>query len=248
MVFFSRGGNWFDYHGQCDLVLLHAPNFDGQGRDLLIHVRTTLRYEYSYIESAAIKIGEDVLEVGSFGDFALNGVDTPNLREENQALAGYSVHHTQAESLKHSFDIVLSKHENITISTYKDIVKVSVEGGWASARFFHKSVGMMGSYKGTLFGRDGVTNMENDINAFGQEWQVTDKEPMLFQKARAPQFPRKCVLPGPRSANQRRLEEIVQEASAEAACAYLMQERSRFDNCVVDVMAFGDVEVAKTYN
>ena len=36
------GGSWFDYHGECDLVLLHVPEFDG-GSPLSIHVRTTIR-------------------------------------------------------------------------------------------------------------------------------------------------------------------------------------------------------------
>ena len=36
------GGRWFDYHGECDLVLLHVPSFHN-GKDLNIHVRTTIR-------------------------------------------------------------------------------------------------------------------------------------------------------------------------------------------------------------
>ena len=50
--------------GECDLVLVHIDDFQN-GLPLDIHIRTKIRYEdYSYIESAAIKIGDDILEVG----------------------------------------------------------------------------------------------------------------------------------------------------------------------------------------
>jgi hypothetical protein len=57
---------WYDFHGICDLVLLENDEFDdGKGMDIVI--RTKPRYEYSFIEAAAIKLGEDILEVGSYG-------------------------------------------------------------------------------------------------------------------------------------------------------------------------------------
>ena len=59
--------------GICDLVLLRANDFaDGLG--LNIHIRTKERYGYSFIESAAIQIGKDVVEIGSYGDYFFNGV------------------------------------------------------------------------------------------------------------------------------------------------------------------------------
>ncbi|CAB9519418.1 expressed unknown protein [Seminavis robusta] len=58
---------WYDFHGQCDLVFLENKDFNnGQGMD--IHVRTTARYQYSYIEAAALRIGDDVLQVSSHGN------------------------------------------------------------------------------------------------------------------------------------------------------------------------------------
>ena len=42
-------GDWYGFHGQCDLVLVDAPlALEGQG--IFIHARTTARYDYSYIE------------------------------------------------------------------------------------------------------------------------------------------------------------------------------------------------------
>ena len=46
--------------GACDMHLVEAPFF-APGMELTIDVRTKIRYDYSYIESAAIKIGDDVL-------------------------------------------------------------------------------------------------------------------------------------------------------------------------------------------
>ena len=38
----SWSGEWFDYHAECDLLLMHAPKFDGTN-NLDIHVRTTIQ-------------------------------------------------------------------------------------------------------------------------------------------------------------------------------------------------------------
>ena len=41
-------GEWFDFHGQGDLVFISNPEFNlGLGLD--VHIRTTVRYLYSYI-------------------------------------------------------------------------------------------------------------------------------------------------------------------------------------------------------
>ena len=55
------GQTYYDYHGECDLVLLDAPSF-AHGLGLTAHTRNKGRYGYSFIESAAIKIGDDILE------------------------------------------------------------------------------------------------------------------------------------------------------------------------------------------
>merc|ERR1712151_340570 len=52
----------FEYHGQCDLVLVKDEKFaDGLGID--VQIRTKLVRFWSYIKSAAIRIGSDILEV-----------------------------------------------------------------------------------------------------------------------------------------------------------------------------------------
>jgi hypothetical protein len=55
------------------MVMVSAPDFQ-QGLGLQVHIRTTIRYQYSYIESLAVRIGEDTLQVSSFGEYSFNGV------------------------------------------------------------------------------------------------------------------------------------------------------------------------------
>jgi hypothetical protein len=64
----------------------------------------------------------------------------------------------------------------------------------------------------------------DDANAFGQEWQVLDTEPSLFQTVRLPQHPQQVrTLPSPmQEASQlrRRLSESssIDQLAAEQAC------------------------------
>ena len=44
-----------------------------------------------------------------------------------------------------------------------------------------------------LLGRDGVNDMSKNLNDYGEEWQVRDTEPKLFQDQRAPQYPDRCI-------------------------------------------------------
>ena len=237
-------GDRFDFHGQCDLMFLDAPNFDN-GNGLSIHLRTTGRYTYSFIESLALKIGSDILQVSSWGNYILNGISQADLPA---TLSGFSVNHTQVNEMKHQFVIDLStlagnSGETILIQTFKDWVGVKVQH--LDSSHFEDSTGMMGHFHtGTMLARDGVTVME-DSNAFGQEWQVLDTEPMLFQTVRAPQYPDNCVLPGDATSQlRRRLEENgIEKVAAERACAPLVG--AQLDACVFDVMATGDLDMAK---
>jgi hypothetical protein len=228
---------------------MHVSDFDGRGNDLDLHIRTTIqRDQYSYIESAAVQIGGDVLEVASYGDISVNGVDTPDFDDDSvNQLAGYGIVHTMVNKKKHSVDVVLGPNTNITLGSYKHLVSVSVVSGGMGSKFFGESSGLMGSYSGVLLARDGVTVMD-DMNVFGQEWQVrSEEEPMLFRSAREPQFPEKCVLPTVQAARtkRRRLGETIARKIAEKACARASD--NAFNACVFDVMSVGDVEAAEIW-
>ena len=91
-----------------------------------------------------------------------------------------------------------------------------------------------------MLGRDGTTIL-NDPNEFGQEWQVRTDEPKLFQNSeRSPQYPQQCVLPDVKSVG-RRLGHSVALKAAEEACAHWTKNKKE---CIFDVMATGDLEVA----
>jgi hypothetical protein len=79
---------------------------------------------------------------------------------------------------------------------------------------------------------------------FGQEWQVLESEPTLFQNLRLPQHPMECTLPPPMKASQLRrrlLESSVDELTAEKDCARWGEGKN---DCVFDVLTTGDLEMA----
>ena len=131
---------------------------------------------------------------------------------------------------------------NLDSKTHKDFVSVLIEQGLS--KHFGKSVGLMGDFrKGRRFARDGKTVLD-DANAFGQEWQVLESEPKLFQTLRFPQHPKMCTMPTPVQASQlrRRLSESsVDELAAEKACEHWGEGK---DDCVFDVLTTGDLDMA----
>ncbi|CAB9510568.1 expressed unknown protein [Seminavis robusta] len=248
-------GEYFDFHGECDLVLAHAKRFDGK-QDLDIHARTTIQWgKFSYIESAAVKIGEDVLEVSSWGEYSLNGVDDalPNSdqvlfvrKQVNVAtLGGYPIHHVEVDNSnkRHIFDIVLNEHVNITVSSMKHLVSIKINH--SDERYLKDVVGLLGDIHGNMLARDGVTSLQEDPVAMGLEWQVRDDDVKLFETDRHPQYPQKCILPEITAEREaRRLGEGVTEGEAEVACAHLRSNAHAFANCVYDVTAMNDLELA----
>jgi hypothetical protein len=231
-------GQHFDYHGECDLVLLHSSEF-GLGLGLDVHIRTKIRRDMAYISSAALRIGSDVLEVESQGVYYLNGVAGAALPAE---FSGFVFSHTQPTDKQHVFEVYTEGRERIKLKTYKDFVSVLIEQG--GVKHFGDSVGLMGDFgQGRMIARDGKTVLE-DANAFGQEWQVRDTEPSLFQTLRLPQYPLECTLPPPVKASQLRrrlLESSVDELTAEKACAHWGEGK---DDCIFDVLTTGDLEMA----
>lgn len=254
----SFSGEYFEYMGECDLVLLRVPNFGGGKDDLTVHVRTTIRYDYSYIEVAAIRIGEDTLEVTGWGEYSVNDVQDAtiltSLKDKTghegllSKIGGYPIFHTlktDDQHRHHQFDIVLPHHQNITITSLKDIVNVKINH--ASFEYFGNVEGILGNHHGQMLARDGVTDLSGDINALGQEWQVRDNEPMLFTLDRLPQYPQKCNLPNVAERESRRVGEGISEEQAKVACAHLKANTKRFENCIYDVTITNDLDQASAY-
>ena len=242
----------FEYHGQCDLVLTKDANFaDGVGLD--IQLRTKLVRYWSYIRNAAVRIGHDIIE--------LEGSDDPqdqhvrywyNMQfrsDEAKTLGGFPMTIRRSHSKLTKIEIDLnSKYPGVKIfmSTYKEFVKVEVQG--ATEEAFGSSVGLLGDFKtGKTLARDGETYI-HDFREYGNEWQVTPMEDMLFHSTEEPQFPKKCLDPeDPRGERRRRLDESdITMEQAEKACARLKDPLDQKD-CVYDILATQDIGMAGAF-
>lgn len=232
----------FSRAGICDLVLLAAPGFS-TGLGLDVQIRTKPRYGYSYIEAVAIRVGEDVLEVGSYGEYMVNGVRDASL--DDVKLGGvYAIEHEEQSEKAHRFTIKTGQEEALIVKTHNDMVNFRVENG--GPENFETATGMMGSYSnGSLLARDGATVMKkNQLDRFGQEWQVQADEGELFQ---LPSPYKHCVLPSNIQQSRRRLGEAsVSKEAATIACARFKENRKR-DMCVLDVIAMADLEAADVH-
>lgn len=129
----------------------------------------------AFIESAAIKIGDSVLEVSLYGMYMLDGISNADLHDAT--LSTFPLTHKQVSDKKHLFEIDIGGGNSIAISTMKDIVSVKInpsEEEIAEDMFtawFANSTGLIGSMStDKLLARDGVTEIE-DTNDYGQEWQ-----------------------------------------------------------------------------
>jgi hypothetical protein len=145
-------GHKYDYHGACDLVLLHSEKFD-DGLGIDIHIRTKHRGQYSYITTAALRIGDEIFEVmgQDGGTHILNG-------EVNMALpakiAGHKITYNRHSDFQQTYLIHLPQKQTVVIKTWHDIVSVSIEHGTEAD--FGDAVGLMGDFStGRLMARDG---------------------------------------------------------------------------------------------
>ena len=250
---FSTVKTWknehFEYHGQCDMILAKDQEFaNGVGID--VQIRTKLVRFWSYIKTAAIRLGNDILEVeGSANSEDLEAHYWMNLEYQGElkTLGGFPV--TVFGSHKRRFEIDLSSmypNQKIVISTLKEFIRIDFQNG--SEEAFGKTVGMLGDFHtGKTLARDGLTVL-NDFTEFGNEWQVLPTDDMLFHDISEPQFPRKCIEPEvSRGQRRRRLDESsITEEQAEAACARLTDEADRKD-CVYDILATQDLDMIGAY-
>ncbi|CAB9497210.1 expressed unknown protein [Seminavis robusta] len=240
------GHQIYDYMGACDMHLIQAPHF-APGLPMTVDVRTKIcpRNFYSFIESAVVQIGDETLEVGSFGEYLLNGVEGADMPA---SIAGFEVNVFNPNKNFHIVEIYLGEgkkfgNEKIVLRAFKDMVTVRIE--YASKERFHGSTGMMGEFEtGVVLARDGITRLEDPIE-IANEWQVRDTDQMLFDSVNGPQYPEACILPDmiAEQAARRLRGNTVSKEAAEKACAR-WSHASRA-GCVTDVMATGDLELAQ---
>eukprot|EP00980_Cylindrotheca_fusiformis_P011252 scaffold2587_cov101-Cylindrotheca_fusiformis.AAC.1 len=256
--FRTWNGGHFEYHGQCDMIL--------------VQIRTKLVKFWSFIQNAAIRIGDDVLEIQGSPDLSVNKGNNHywiNSIYQGQVttLGGFPVKanyagkdknkrwffskHGGGNKISRSFEIDLSSKypgQKIVIGSYKEFVRVDFHNADVDA--FGHSVGMLGEFaSGKTLARDGVTEL-NDYTKLGHEWQVIPEEDgMLFHNVSYPQYPEKCIDPESRAMKRRhrRLgESFITDEQAEAACAPIEDALDRKD-CIYDVLVTQDLTMVGAY-
>jgi len=236
--FKTWSGDKYDYHGECDLVLVDHPSFsDGLG--LKIHIRTTRVKYFSYISNIAVQIGGDVLEFDNdVTNFLINGeTAAPQQKYVRTLLSGFHVRRDPK-----AISIRLDDHIKARIDL------IQRKNGWpavvidgATTDIFKASLGLLGDWEtGKRLARDGKTVMDDpDPTNFALEWQVRDTEPMLFKEARFPQYPTTCTPPTQNLSKRLGVSNF--EKEAQKACAHW---KSDIEDCIFDVIATRDVMVA----
>lgn len=228
-----------------------VKNFAKGGLDLDIHLRTSMVRYWSYIKTAVIRIGADILEVTG-SPLKESGKNKLNYRinfehlGELDTLGGFPIA-INPNNDKYTIDLDNEyPGQKIEIKTFKEFVSVKVIG--ATKESFGNAVGITGDFvTGNTYARDGTTVL-HDFNELGLEWQVLPSDGKLFHELARPQFPELCMLPeDPRGDRARRLaeSEITMEV-AEAACASLQDELDRKD-CVYDILATQDLEMVGAF-
>jgi len=239
-------GEMYDFHGSCDLVMLLNPEYN-EGRGMYIHIRTKLTKQWSFVANAAVRIGEEILEVrgaqgGAGHQYWLNGEAGEDL---SHGIDGHPISFEQANGGSSEFLISLNADgEAIRIKTWKQFVRVDFVS--PSKESFGNSLGLLGSYHvGSKLGRDGKTVID-DNNAFGLEWQVLPQEAKLFHNLEGVQAPEQCVMPDSSKARRHLRESTISLEDAELACARVTAGVDR-DACIFDVLATNDRSMAGAY-
>jgi hypothetical protein len=235
------------------MILAKDAKF-ANGLGLEVQIRTKLVRFWSYIKSAAIRIGSDIIEIegsADSSDFDLHYWINLEYRGKVGTLGGFplTIKKPKATSHKTIIEIDLSSKypgQMIEVSAWKEFVRVDFKNG--SEASYGNAVGMLGDFKtGKTLSRDGVTVMD-DFWALGNEWQVLPTDDMLFHSVEQPQFPKKCIEPeDPRGERRRRLEESsITEEQAEKACGGIKHPLDRKD-CVYDILATQDLDMTGAY-
>lgn len=242
-------GEKYDFHGVCDLVMLSNPGFDN-GRGMHIHIRNKRTRVWSYISTAAVSIGKATLQIVGGADsnkYFLNGVeqdaDSNNSAGILDNFAGHKLEYQRISDVSVEYRVALKSGSSIVFKTWNGLVSVKMYNPLKED--FDGSLGLLGSYpNGAKLARDNVTII-SDSNMFGQEWQVIDTEPKLFNEGEGPQFPAKCDIPDSSDMRRRLASSSITIETANTACASVGADEK--DLCIFDVLATNNIESAGAY-
>merc|ERR1712086_535747 len=103
----------------------------------------------------------------------------------------------------------------------------------------------MGSFpEGVKLARNKYSVID-DVDNFGQEWQVLPSEQNLFRYIEGPQHPVACKIPSSFEMRRRLSESTTTFKQAKEACTNVNQDL--IDLCVFDVMATNDESTVAVY-
>lgn len=229
----------FDFHGECDLVLLHSDHVNGN-MPLDLHIRTRIQGHFSYIESTALKVGDTIFQLDS-DKFFVNDKAYLDDTALPLALPEFTIEAVNFDGAAKIYTVVLTDHSTIKFKVIKKFLSVSVSG---HEEDFGESTGLLGDYhSGEALGRDG--RLMDDFIEYGLEWQVLEGEPKLFRELGAPQRPESsCIMPIESATSRRRLLRNKEDAKFYAMAADACSLNEEFDSCMEDVLATGDLDLA----
>ena len=236
--FESWSAQKYDFQGICDLVLLSSVEY-GNHSGLDIHLRTSEIEGTSYISTAAIKIGDDKLEVHEDGSYYFNDALNVPLPD---TLADSMLTYVVVDGWLPQWTMTSPRGGVIFVQIFNKMVDIKLSG------FLRETIGdshgLMGDFNsGFLVDRSGEWMF--DTEAFGAEWQVRDFEAVLFHDEREPQYPTKCQMPNS-DAVDRRVAELSQVLLDDAN--ELCKDAGKyFTECVQDLRLSGNLETGKYY-
>ena len=225
--------------------MAHSDNFH-QGVGLDLHARTTIKEYYSFIETAALRVGDYTMEFHP-DHVSLNGVlyipaDLPITFGEEYiyTISNVEVGEEKDSSKRQYYKVDLHEESSIVFKFYRKYLTINISGNEGD---FGDSVGLLGEYgTGNMISRDGRV-MDNFDN-FAFEWQVNREDPVIFSNERSPQLPyERCRLPTiakPQRSLLRKEKDLV--AKANKACSHVSS--GSFDLCVDDILQTGDLGLA----
>ena len=234
------------------MVLMRSPSFHTQGLDL--HVRTTIDSYYSYIESAAVKIGNHILEVVSKDKIILDGVemDAPtsgSIPIPNDVDGETYLYESMLLSNKKAIYRLHMGSAEIHFKFFAHFLTINVMGGKGD---FGDSVGLMGNHTdGSMWDREGKA-FQGTFEDYGFEWQVNPLagDAQLFHdKDRSPQLPyEKCRVPTAARPSRRKLRgnDANLFEKAQAACQAVANQGD-VDLCIDDVLTTGELGLAEVW-
>jgi hypothetical protein len=239
--------------------MARSVSFDN-GLGLELHARTEIVRDWSLIKSAALKIGNDTLELTNDGTIYFN-------KEKNEVKSKLSLAGKHPVFKNEMYIDVQKEDANVAVPERKTILVIQLDPkhnkriqiqmqlfmGIVSVQvkaYLDDTEGMLGVHnKKGLVGRDRET-LAIDADEMGFHWQVQDTEPKLFRDIQAPQFPQLCMMPSmiEQKDRHRRLKQATSKSkrAAEVACSGIETVTIR-SFCINDVLLTGDTSVANSY-